>query len=72
VLAAVINYELDQVEYLATVPASLIETSILTAMLPYLVAAILSFAVAFLISRAIKSEAEKEPETQEKETETPT
>jgi fructose-specific phosphotransferase system IIC component len=35
-------------------------------MLPFLVAAVLSFATAFLISRAIKSEAEKETETQPK------
>ena len=37
-------------------------------MLPYLVAAVLSFTVAFLISRTIKSEAEKETETQKIET----
>jgi biotin transporter BioY len=68
VLSAVINYELNKVLYTSAAPASLFVYSILTAMLPFLVAAVLSFAVAALISRTIKSEAEKEPETQKTET----
>ncbi|MGA3289422.1 MAG: hypothetical protein ABSD42_04195 [Candidatus Bathyarchaeia archaeon] len=67
VLAGVINYELNKIlGQVEAIPTSYIETSILTAMLPFLVAAVLSFATAFLISRAIKSEAEKETETQPK------
>lgn len=67
-LSGIINYELDTVMYLSTAPAKLIETSVLTAMLPFIVSAVLSFAVAVLISRARNLEAEKETETLETET----
>ncbi len=66
-LAAVINYELDKVQYSSAAPASFIDYSIVTAMLPYLVFAVLSFAVYAFSSQAAKSAAEKEPEAQEKE-----
>ncbi|MGD0994457.1 MAG: hypothetical protein ABR909_02915 [Candidatus Bathyarchaeia archaeon] len=68
VLAGVISYELSKVLYSSAAPTSLFEYSVVTAMLPFLVAAVLSFAVAFLISRALKSETEKEIETQKTET----
>ena len=73
VLAAVINYELSKVLYEAAAPASLFTYSVLTAMLPFLVAAVFSFVVAALSSQAAKSADEKETEAQEKkiqETET--
>ena len=67
-LAAVINYEFSKVLYESAAPASLFTYTILIAMLPFLVAAVLSFTVYALSSHAAKSEAEKETETQEKET----
>lgn len=68
VLAAVINYELDKLSYSSLAPASFFYYSFITAMLPYLVFAVLSFVVYALTLRTIKSEAETEPEAQEKET----
>lgn len=67
VLAGFINYEIDKLLYSSAAPASFIDYTILAAMLPFLVFAVLSFVVVALSSRAIKSEAEKEPEAQEKE-----
>ncbi len=67
VLASFINYELDKLQYSSAAPASFIDYSIITAMLPYLVLAVLSFAVYALSSRTTESEAQKEPEAQEKE-----
>jgi TRAP-type C4-dicarboxylate transport system permease small subunit len=67
-LAAIINYELDTTLYSSAVPAIFIGLSVLTAMLPFIVSAVLSFAVAASISRTIKSKAEKETETQKTET----
>jgi len=66
VLAAVINYELNKVLYVPGTPASLFEYNVLTAMLPFLLAAVLSFVVAALGSQAAKSAQEKETETQPK------
>ena len=74
-LAAITNYELNRVLYTSAAPSSLFIYSILTAMLPFLVAAILSFVVAIVISSATKLEAEEEPEekkTEEMETENKT
>jgi large-conductance mechanosensitive channel len=66
-IAAVINYELNNLIYSSAAPASFIALSSLTAMLPFLVSAVLSFSVAALISRAIKTEAQKDKETQTKQ-----
>jgi large-conductance mechanosensitive channel len=66
VLAAVFNYELNKVLYTSAAPASLFEYSVLVAILPFLLAAILSFVVAVLGSQAAKAADEKEPEMQEK------
>jgi len=68
VLAAVLNYELSKVLYEAAAPASLFTYTYLTAMLPFLVAVVLSFVVAVFSSQAAKSAGEKEPEAQEKPT----
>ena len=59
-LAAVFNYEFSKVYYEAGAPASLFTYGYLTAMLPFLAAAVLSFLVAFLISRTIKSQDESQ------------
>ena len=56
VLAVVINYELSKARYVGAPPASLFTYSYLTAMLPFLVAAVLSFLAAFLITRTTKSQ----------------
>jgi flagellar biosynthesis component FlhA len=68
VLSALINYVFDNAYYMTTAPLNITLMSIFAAMLPYLLAAVLSFAVVILSSRAAKSEAKKEPEAQEKET----
>ena len=67
-LAALINYELNQVMYTSAAPASLFEYSILTEMLPFLLAAVISFIVVVLSSKEAKAAAEKETEMQKKET----
>ena len=69
VLAALVNLEFDRAYYTTAAPAAITIYSVIAAMLPYLVAAVLLFLAAFLIPRTIKSEDEKEPEAQEKETE---
>ena len=67
-IAAVVNYELDTVLYVATAPAKLIDMSVLTAALPFIVAAVLSFMVEILSSSAISSEAKsQEAEAQAKQ-----
>ena len=69
VLAAIISYELYTTMYSSAAPATFIAMSILTATLPYIVSAVLSFTVATLISRAIKPDIEKETETRRTQTE---
>jgi large-conductance mechanosensitive channel len=66
-LAALINYEFNQVYYTSAAPASLIEYSVFATMLPFLLAAVVLFAVAALSSREAKSAAKKEPKTQKTE-----
>ena len=66
-LAALINYEYSITYYTSAVPAKIIEFGVLMAMLPYVVSAILSFAIAGIISRALNSGAEKETEIQKTE-----
>jgi TRAP-type C4-dicarboxylate transport system permease small subunit len=68
VLVAIITYELDTVLYLTTAPAKLIDMSVLTAALPFITAAVLSFILGALVSRAINSV--EETEKQETETQT--
>lgn len=64
-----INYDLNKVMYTSAAPATLFEYNLLAAMVPYLAAAVLSFTVAALISRSLRTEAEPE-EDLEKEAET--
>ena len=67
-LAAIINYELDTTMYSAAAPATFIGLTVVTAMLPYIVLAVLSFTVAVITSKTTaKSAVEKEPETQAKQ-----
>ena len=68
-IAAIISYELNTTMYTSAAPAIFIAVNILTATLPFLVSAVLSFSALALISSAIKKEAEKETETQRSETE---
>ena len=63
-LAAVLSYELDKVLYLAAAPTSLIDYSFITAMLPFLLGAVLSFTVYALTLQTTKTETEKETEAQ--------
>jgi hypothetical protein len=67
-LVAIINYELDTTLYTSAAPAIFIGLSILIAMLPFIISAVLSFAMAAFISHTIKSKAGKETETQKTET----
>ncbi len=66
-LAAVINYELDKLQYTSAAPASFIDYSFISAMLPYLVLAVLSLTVYVISASMIKPEAQ-EKETQRTET----
>ena len=68
-LAALINYEYFTTYYTSAAPVKLIEMGILMAMLPYVISAVISFAAAGLISRAMNSEAEKQTEMQKAEEE---
>jgi len=72
VLAAVINYEYAKVFYLSTVPVSLIATSCLMAMLPFLAVAVASLLIANIISRTMRDEAEEKAEEQEETRKTET
>jgi hypothetical protein len=65
VLAAVTNYGYNTVVYSSAAPASLFIYSILTAVLPYLLAAVISFLVFAFSLKEQESTAEKETETQE-------
>ena len=69
VLAGVFNYELSKVLYAEGAPAGIFIYTALIAILPFLLIAVLSFAVAYLGSHAIKSAVEKEEETEEQEKE---
>jgi hypothetical protein len=64
VFAGLANYELNQIIYQVSAPVSFIEISIIEAMLPFLLFAVLSFLLAFIVSRAAKPETEKQPKTQ--------
>jgi TRAP-type C4-dicarboxylate transport system permease small subunit len=69
VLAGVITYEIDKLQYTSAAPASFIDYTIIAAMLPFMGFLIASLAVAVLSSQAAKpAAAELEPETQEKAT----
>ena len=64
VIAGVINYQMDKLQYSSQVPMSFIDYSVIAAMLPFLVAAVISFVVVVLSPQDAKSAEEKEPETQ--------
>lgn len=68
VLAGLFNYELNKVLYTSAAPESLFTYNVLVAILPFLLAAILSFVVAVFGSQAAKAAEEKEPEMQETKT----
>jgi flagellar basal body-associated protein FliL len=68
VLVGVTNYGYNHVVYTSAAPASLFIYSILIAVLPYLLAAVISFAVFALSSKEQESTTEKEPESQEPKT----
>lgn len=65
--AAIINYELDTTMYSSAAPALFIVMSLLTATLPYIVSAVLSFAVANITSKIEKPVPEKQQVTQVKQ-----
>ena len=66
-LAAYVNYQVIKLLYPGA-PTNFIEYNIIAAILPFLLAVVLSFTVAALSSKATKSVAEKETETQKTET----
>jgi large-conductance mechanosensitive channel len=67
-LAGLINYELNHVIYTSAAPASLFEYNILTTMLPFLLAAVISFVLAYVSAQAAKSATNEKTETTEAET----
>ena len=67
VVAALTSYELDTALYLPSAPAKLFYISALTAALPFIVGAILSFALQILTSSATIPEAEQEDEERAKQ-----
>jgi TRAP-type C4-dicarboxylate transport system permease small subunit len=58
-IAAFATYELILIQYPPNVPVSFIEVSILYAMLPYLLFAIIVFIISVVSSRAVEENAEK-------------
>ncbi len=71
VFAAIINYELDATLYSSAAPAIFIGLSVLTAMVPFIVAAVLSFAVAFITSKPAKAEPKTQAEQEVNSEQTP-
>jgi large-conductance mechanosensitive channel len=67
-LAALMNYLLNKLMYTSDAPASLFIYNSLIAMLPFLLAAVISFLVFAFSLQEEKSAVEKEPKTQETET----
>lgn len=68
-IAGLVNYQINTYLYSRLVPTEFIQISALNAMLPFLLAAVLSFAAAALISgytrnRAQQAETPTEPEPQ--------
>jgi predicted membrane protein len=62
-IVAILNYQIDNLMYNASVvPKNFILFSIAASMMPYLIAAVLSFVVAIVVSTAAKSSDKKEPE----------
>jgi hypothetical protein len=64
-LAGVTNYGYNHVVYTSAAPASLFIYSVLIAVLPYLLAAVISFVVFAFSSKELEPIAEKEPKPQE-------
>jgi mannitol-specific phosphotransferase system IIBC component len=67
VLAAVINYEYLITYYTTVPPAKFIEINILTAILPFLTAAVVSFITAGAIASSMRSDDEQKEEKVETE-----
>jgi hypothetical protein len=65
-IAAIINYQSLIIQY-SMVPTNFITVSILSAMLPFILFAVLSFVVAAIGSRAAKEKAENEISIQKQE-----
>ena len=65
--AAIINYALETTIYTSAAPALFFGMSVLTAMLPFIVSAVLSFAVANITSKIEKSVPEKQQVPQVKQ-----
>jgi magnesium-transporting ATPase (P-type) len=63
-VAGIVNYKLDTTLYSSAAPEIFIALTVVTAMLPFIVSAVLSFAVAALTSKPAKLVAELEPEMQ--------
>jgi large-conductance mechanosensitive channel len=66
-LAAYINYQVTKLLYPGA-PMNFVEYNIIAAMLPFLLAVVLSFTVVAFSSQATKAVAEKETEPQKTET----
>ena len=65
VLAGIVNYELDKLLYSSAAPVRFIDYNIISAMLPLLAFAVISFIIVALSSFEIRSESTEEPEEKE-------
>ncbi len=63
-LAAIVNYELTTTMYSSAAPATFIALTVLTATVPFIVSAALSFTVAFVTAKTSEPAEEKEAESQ--------
>jgi TRAP-type C4-dicarboxylate transport system permease small subunit len=68
VIVGIVTYQIDKLAYTAEAPTSFIDYSVIAATLPYLLAAVISFAVVVLSYRVTKSTETQETETQEEVT----
>lgn len=59
-LAALINYEIYSTLYTSAAPLDFIGFNTIAPVLPFVALAVLSFSVAIITSKSLKSEAEKE------------
>jgi hypothetical protein len=64
-LVAVVNYEVTTMLYSSIAPAIFIALTVLTATIPFIVSAVLSFIVVFITAK-LSDQTEKVPETQTK------
>jgi len=62
-LVAIVDYELTTIMYSSAAPAIFIALTILTATIPFIVAAAISFTVAFITAKSSEPATERESES---------